>query len=105
MKCLARMILAALLAVGLAVPVALAEGKTHQAKVEFVSWDADAGTVTVKNADGRTMILKVEGKAAEAAKGLKAGEAITLTCRDDDQGLHEAVVSIEKTAKASEEKR
>lgn len=105
MKHLASVVLALLLVAGLAfVPAALAQGKTHQGKAEFVSADADAQTVTVKSADGKTMVLKIEGKALEAVKGLQAGDLITFDCRDDEQGLHQAVVSIEK-AKPAEKKK
>lgn len=73
-----------------------ASGKTHQFDAEFVSGDAQAKTVTVKGADGNTSTLPVEGKALEAIGTLKAGDQITLTCRDNENGEHQAIVSITK---------
>lgn len=71
-------------------------GKTHQFTAEFVSGDAQAKTVTVKGADGNTVTLPAEGKALEALSTLKAGDQITLTCRDNEKGEHQAIVSITK---------
>jgi hypothetical protein len=99
MKNLAAAFLTVILAVGLALaaPIArAAAGKTHQFDAEFVSADSDAKTLTVKTADGKTLILRAEDQAMTAAKDLKAGEKVTITCRDSDKGAHEAVVSIER---------
>lgn len=101
MKNLATTFLAVILAVGvaLAAPAAwAAAGKTHQFNAEFVSADENAKTVTVKTADGKNLILRAEDQAMNAAKNLKAGDSVTITCRDNDKGVHEAVVSIEKAS-------
>ena len=106
MKNLAAAFLAVILAVGLALaaPVArAAAGKTHEFKAEFVSGDPEAKTVTVKS-EGKTIILRVEGKALESLKNFKAGDSVVITCRDNDKGMHEAVVSIEKEAAGTEKK-
>lgn len=99
MKHLAAAFLAVLLAAGLAFAIQAAkktEGKTHDVKAEFVSGDSDAKTVTVKDAEGNTLTLPVEGKALESLKSFKAGDKVTLKCRDNDKGEHQAISSIEK---------
>lgn len=106
MRSLATLFLVALLVIGLAaLPAAqAAEDKTHQLNAEFVSVDAEAKTITIKS-NGRSIILPLEGKALEEAKNFKEGDAITITCRDDDSGLHKAVVAVAKAQASSEKKK
>ena len=106
MRSLVTLFLGALLVIGLAVlpAVQASEEKTHQVNAEFVSVDAEAKTITIK-ADGKNMILPLEGKAIEEAKNFKAGDRITVTCRDDDKGLHQAVVSVARAQASSEKKK
>lgn len=70
--------------------------KNHKLTAEVVSVDTAAKTITIKGADGKEMTAPVEGKAAESLKDLKAGDKVELTCRDNDQGAHQAVSSIAK---------
>lgn len=70
--------------------------KSHKMTAEVVSVDPDAKTITIKGADGKEMTAPVEGKAAETLKEWKAGDKVELTCRDNDQGVHQAVSSIVK---------
>jgi len=92
------LLLSLLLVAGLllSATVAAQTSKTHKLTAEVVSTDASAKTITVKNADGREMTARVEGKAAEALASFKAGDKVTLTCRDNDAGEHEAIVEIQK---------
>ena len=80
------------IAVALA-PVAMA-GKTHQMKGEIVSVDVAGKAITFKDDKGESHTAPVMGKAAESFKSLKAGDKVTLTCSDTDQGVHEGVSDI-----------
>ena len=68
--------------------------KTHQVSAEVVSTDVVKSTLTIKTADGTEKTTPVEGKAIAELKTVKAGEKVTLTCRDDDKGAHQAVTDI-----------
>ena len=72
--------------------------KTHKLTAEVVSADAQASTITFKGEDGKEMTAKVDAAAAKSLADLKAGDKVTLTCRDSDAGQHEAIVAIEKAA-------
>ena len=74
---------------------------THKLKAEVVSVDSQASTITVKAEDGKEMTAKVDAPAAKSLADLKAGDKVTLTCRDNDAGQHEAIVAIEKAAPKS----
>ena len=92
-------VLTLILATGLAfAPLAAKsdEPKKHELKAEFVSGNPDAKTVTVKLADGTEHTFPVEGKALEALNSFKAGDKVTITCRDDEKGQHQAIVEIRK---------
>ena len=72
--------------------------KSHAVEGEVVSADAKAKTVTVKTADGESTAT-VKGAAATKLKTLKAGDKVTLTCKDNAKGEHQYVTAI-KVAKA-----
>jgi hypothetical protein len=76
--------------------------KTHVIMAEVVSVDPAGKTLTVKGEQGETT-SKVEGHAVAQLKTLKAGEKVKLTCRDNEQGEHEAIthITVEKAPKAT----
>lgn len=76
------------------------KGKTHEVTAEVVSVDMDNGTITFKMGDEqKTAPVQKEAKAH--LDKVKAGEMVVLTCMDDDEGHHEAVVKIKKAEKKS----
>ncbi len=79
-----------------------APAKTHDVAAEVVSIDTAKNTITAKTGEkGEESTAPVEGAKTQAVlKTLKAGQKVTLTCRDNDKGEHEAVTAI-KIAKAS----
>jgi hypothetical protein len=78
--------------------VKAAPAKTHDVDAEVVSVDATAKTITIK-ADPDNKTVPVEGKAITQLKDVKPGEKVTLSCRDNEAGEHQAVVAI-KAGKA-----
>jgi len=80
----------------LAIPVAaFAAGKSHDMKVEIVSIDAKAKTITVKGEKGENTVPLL-GNAVTEAKNFKAGDKVTVSCQDDEKGAHQGVKSIKK---------
>lgn len=71
-----------------------AKAKTHEVNAEFVSFDAATKKITVKDDKGQTQTMPLESMAASEVKGLTAGQKVTLTCRDNAQGQHEAITKI-----------
>jgi Cu/Ag efflux protein CusF len=79
-----------------AASVAFAQAtKTHDVTGEVVKADVAAKTITLKSMD-KEMTLAVEGEAATQLKDIKAGDKVTVSCRDDDKGAHKAVTKIVK---------
>jgi hypothetical protein len=74
-------------------PAKSAMGKTHTVEAEVVSADATAKTLTIKGDKGEQTV-PVEGAAVAELKNVKAGEKVKLTCRDNEQGEHQAVTKI-----------
>ena len=74
-------------------------GKTHQVTAEVVSIDTEKHTITLKG-DTANNTAPVEGKALAALKTVKPGEKVTVTCRDNDKGEHQAVTEIKPAAAA-----
>jgi ABC-type Fe3+-hydroxamate transport system substrate-binding protein len=68
--------------------------KLHDVNAEFVSADSAKKTITIKAEDGSEKTAPVEGKAVASLKGLKSGEKIIVTCRDNEKGEHQAVTAI-----------
>src|SRR5262245_11817328 len=70
-----------------------APSTTHEGQAEVVSGDASQSTSTIKGEpDNKT--VPVDAKALASVKELKAGEKVTLVCRDNDKGEHQAVVGV-----------
>lgn len=77
---------------------AFAGGKTHDMKAEVVSIDEKAKTITIKDEKGESHTAPLLGAAIAEAKGLKAGDKVTVTCQDTEAGEHEGVKAIKKAA-------
>jgi hypothetical protein len=75
-------------------------GKTHEVTAEVVSVDTVKNTITLKGEKGNNT-APVEGKAQASLKSIKAGEKVTVTCRDNEKGEHQAVTAIKPAAKAA----
>ena len=76
---------------------AAAPAKTHEVEAEIVAVDATKNTLTLKG-ETENKTVPVEGKAVASLKDLKPGAKVTLTCKDDDKGAHQAVVGIKPAA-------
>jgi hypothetical protein len=78
--------------------------KTHQVTTEVVSVDTTKHTITLKGEKENTT-APVEGKALTHLKNVKAGEKVTVTCRDNDKGEHQAVTEIAAVKEAPAAKK
>ena len=91
------LIFVAVLAAGLILaqvnPVAAA-GKTHELTATVVAVDIQAKKITFQDEAGTTSTSPVLDRAVESLKTVKAGEKVVLTCRDNENGNHEAVIAI-----------
>ena len=74
--------------------------KTHDVTTEVVSIDSVKHTITLKGEKENTT-APVEGKALAHLKNIKAGEKVTVTCRDNEKGEHQAVTEIKAATKAA----
>jgi hypothetical protein len=73
-------------------------GKTHEVEAEIVSYDAAAKTLTLKGTpDNKT--VPVDAKAVASVKDLKAGDKVTLLCRDNEKGEHQGVAGVKHAPK------
>ena len=72
----------------------------HDVTAEVVSVDLDAKTITIKMDDGKTTTAPVMGQAISQLKDVKAGEKVTLTCKDKENGDHEGVTAIKAMKKS-----
>ena len=79
-------------------------GKTHEVSAEIVSVDAVAKTVTIKG-DMENKTVPVDDKALAAVKDLKAGQKVTLICRDNEKGEHQAVAGVKAEAAKPADKK
>ena len=70
-----------------------AAAKSHDVTAEVVSVDAAKSTITLKG-EKENHTAPVEGKAVAALKTVKAGDKVTVTCRDNEKGEHQAVTAI-----------
>lgn len=77
---------------------ATAAAKNHDVKAEVVSVDVEKNTLTIKGEAGDKTV-PVEGKAVAALKTVKVGDKLTLTCKDNEKGEHQAVVDIKAEKK------
>jgi hypothetical protein len=71
--------------------------KTHEVSAEIVSVDPVAKTVTIKGETGNKTV-PVEEMAVAQVKDLKAGQKVTLICKDDATGAHKAVAGVKAEA-------
>jgi hypothetical protein len=76
-----------------------ASHKTHDMTVEFVSFDAKAKTVTFKDDKGESKTAPVMEPAMKAFEMMKAGDKVTITCADDEKGMHKGVSMVKPAAK------
>jgi hypothetical protein len=72
--------------------------KKHDMTVSVVSIDAEARTMTFKTETGEEKTAPVIGQAINKIKDVKAGEKVTITCTDKENGEHEGISDI-KVAK------
>jgi hypothetical protein len=79
-------------------PPALAGHKDHDVAVEVQSVDLNAKSITYKDGTGKVGTAPVLADAMESLKAVKAGDRVTLTCRDTDKGVHEGVVAIKRAS-------
>ena len=85
----------------LAAPLAPAwagEKKHHDMTVTVVAVDENGKMLTFKTDTGEQKSAPVTGQAIHKMKGLKAGETVTLTCTDKDDGAHEGISDIKVPA-------
>jgi hypothetical protein len=75
-------------------------GKTHEVAGEVVSANFEAKTITIKDDKGESKTATVLPAAADALKGVRAGDRVILTCQDTDKGDHVGVSGIKVTAVA-----
>lgn len=74
---------------------------THDVTAEVVSINAEKKEITLKDDKGESHTAPVEGKAIAELKTVKAGEKVTVTCRDNEKGEHQAVTAIKPAAATS----
>lgn len=77
----------------------LAAAKTHDMNATVVSIDLETKELTFEDMDGKTMTAPVLEKALKAFEALKAGDKVTVTCQDTEEGKHEGISKIETTEK------
>jgi Cu/Ag efflux protein CusF len=99
---LLSLLIVTLLVAGLALAQQPAKGgaKTHSVAGEVVSADTNAKTITVKQEKGENFTAPVDPSVAAELANLKAGDKVTLTCRDNDKGEH-LIVQITKQKAAA----
>jgi hypothetical protein len=68
--------------------------KYHDISGTLVSADAKTSMCTIKFDDGSTGTGKAEGDALKALAGLKAGDKISVTCKDNEKGEHLSATAI-----------
>ena len=67
---------------------------THDMTVEVVSVDVKAKTITFKDDKGETQTASVLRHAVAKLGTLNPGETITLTCQDNEWGVHQGISAI-----------
>ena len=78
----------------LAMATAAFADKSHMVSGTVMSTDMMAHTITLKGKDGKASTAPVEGDALKQLGNVKSGDEVTVTCRDDDKGMHKAVTAI-----------
>lgn len=74
-------------------PAAKPAMKTHKVEAEVVSADVEKKTITFKF-EGAEKTAPVGPLAMYRLKKVKAGDKVTLTCRDDEKGEHQMITFI-----------
>ena len=74
--------------------------KTHDVTTEVVAIDTVKHTITLKGEKENTT-APVEGKALAHLKNVKTGEKVTVTCRDNEKGEHQAVTEIKAATRVA----
>jgi hypothetical protein len=76
-----------------AAKAAPAAGRTHEIEAEVVAFDAGTQTLTIKGTpDNKT--VPVDAAAIPQVRDLKPGQKVTLVCRDNEAGEHQAVSAV-----------
>ncbi len=96
MKKLALLVCAVAVAGLVLAPItpALATAKTHDLKATVVSIDLEAKKLTIKDMEGETKTATVLEEALKTLESLKAGDKVTVTCQDTEEGEHEGISKI-----------
>ena len=74
--------------------------KKHDLTVSVVSINAEAKTMTFKTETGEEKTAPIIGQAINKVKDIKAGERVTITCTDKENGEHEGISDIKVAPKA-----
>jgi hypothetical protein len=74
--------------------------KKHEMTVSVVSVNAEAKTMTFKTETGEEKTAPFIGQAINKAKDVKAGDKVTITCTDKENGEHEGISDIKAAPKA-----
>jgi hypothetical protein len=76
-------------------PAADVNAKTHEIPAEFVAYSDATQTLTVTiKGSPENKTLPVDAMAVPAVKNLRAGQKVTLVCRDNEKGEHQAVAGV-----------
>jgi hypothetical protein len=73
---------------------AFAMGRVHDVSGIVVSVDVSGKTITVKDETGAKQSAAVGAAALETLKTVKAGDLVTLSCEDDENGNHRLVTTL-----------
>lgn len=83
--------------------------KTRDIQAEVVSYNDTTKTLTIKNTTGMSgstspstanQTVPVEPAAVSAVKNLKAGQKVTLTCRENESGQPGAITAVKMNSKS-----
>lgn len=72
--------------------------KKHDLTVSVVSVNAEAKTMTFKINTDEEKTAPIIGQAINKIKDVKAGEKVTITCTDKENGEHEGISDIKVAA-------
>lgn len=75
--------------------------KTHELEAEVVSYDASKKMLIIKGTPANKT-LSVDAAAVASAVDLKAGDMVTLTCRDNEKGEHLGVSRVKRMGKMTD---
>lgn len=66
----------------------------HDVTATFVSADTKSNNFVIRFDDGSTSSGMAEGSAAKMLGSLKAGDKVSVTCKDNDKGEHLSATAI-----------